>query len=63
MNGYVCFYRDERLEVRATTSANAQIAAFNILQDKYPRRKVKAYEITVVLAEKNGEQVTHLPLF
>ena len=55
MNRYICFYRGQQLEVRATTSANAQTAAYNLLVDKHPRRKIRAYEITVVLAEKGKD--------
>lgn len=59
-NGYICYYKDDQIEVRADTSYNAQTAAFNILRGKYPRRKIKAHEITPVLAEReSGEVVTH----
>lgn len=58
MNGYVCFWRKERCEVEAETSYAAQQAA----QVKFGRRCKKRHEITVVLAEQNGEQVIHAPL-
>jgi len=59
-NGYVCFYKDQRIEVHADTSANAQISAYNILKGMYPRRKIKAWEITVMLAERSdGTAVVH----
>ncbi len=54
MNGYVCFYRGKRIEVQATTSYAAQTQAAAIFKAK------KSYEVNVVLAEKNGEQVTHI---
>lgn len=63
MNGYVCFWKGQRIEVRSTTSYNAQTAAYNVLTDRYPRRKIKAHDITVVLAEKDGDTVVHHPLF
>ena len=53
MNGYVAFYRHRRIEVMADTSHEAQQKAASELKAKKP------YEVTVVLAEKNGEQVTH----
>lgn len=53
MNGYVCFYKGKKCEVHAETTFEAQKKAAVIFKAK------KAYEITVVLAEKNGEQVTH----
>ena len=53
MNGYVCFYKGRKCEVHAETTFEAQKKAAVIFKAK------KAYEITVVLAEKNGEQVTH----
>jgi hypothetical protein len=61
VNKYIAFYKSDELTVEAETSHNAQTAAFNILRDKYPRRKIKAYEITVVLAEINGKEVIHDP--
>lgn len=53
MNGYICFYRGKKAEVHASTSYEAQQKAASILKAR------KAYEITVVLAEKDGQQVTH----
>jgi hypothetical protein len=59
VNGYICFYRGERHEVHADTPLKAQEAVRVIVQKKYPRRKVKGWDISVNLAEVNGEQVTH----
>lgn len=53
MNGYVCFYKGKRIEILAETSAQAQTKAAAKLKAKKP------WEVTVVLAEKNGEQVVH----
>lgn len=53
MNGYVCFYKNKRYEVHAESSYAAQV-----LCAQYHRIK-KRYEITVVLAEKDGKQITH----
>lgn len=54
MNGYVAFYRGKRIEVQAETSYKAQLKAAELFRTK------KSYEVTVVLAEKDGEQVTHV---
>ena len=53
MNGYVAFYRGKRIEVHAELSIKARDKAAEIFRAK------KAYEVTVVLAEKDGQQVTH----
>ena len=58
MNGYVAFYKNKRVEVYATSSYGAQLNAQKLLRVSDSQR----YKITVVLAEKDGEQVTHLPL-
>jgi len=57
VNGYKCFYKDKTAEVKAETSYSAQQKAAEIFKAK------RAYEVTVVLCEKNGEQVTHKPTF
>lgn len=53
MNGYKAFWRGKSIEVHADTSYKAQQIAAEKLKAK------KAYEVTVMLCEKNGEQVTH----
>jgi hypothetical protein len=55
MNGYIAFYRGRQIEVYSDSSYQAQQKAAAIFKAK------KAYEVTVVIAEKNGEQVTHSP--
>ena len=55
MNGYKCFYRGKTCEVYADSSYQAQIQAAQMFKAK------KAYEVTVMLCEKQGEQVTHTP--
>lgn len=52
MNGYKCFYRNKECEVQAETSLQAQQKAAEILKAK------RTYEVTVVLCEKDGQQVT-----
>lgn len=56
MNGYVCLYHGNRTEVHANTSFEAQKKAAAIFKAK------NQYEVTVVLAEKDGEQVVHRPI-
>jgi len=57
MNGYKAFYRGKQLEVYADTSYKAQLKAAELFKAK------KSYEVTVVLCEKQGEQVTHIADF
>lgn len=59
LNGYVCFYNSKRVEVYASTSYAAQQEAAKVL--RVPPKK--QYQITVVLAEKDGKPVTHTPDF
>ena len=60
MNGYVCLWQGKRCEVKAETMLQAQALAVAEFQ-RGTRKKVKRWDITVVLAEKGGEQVTHTP--
>ena len=53
MNGYICFYKGRKLEVHADTQLKARDEAAKLFKAK------KAYEVTAVLAEKDGQQVTH----
>lgn len=53
MNGYIVFYKGRQIEVMADTSYQAQQKAAQQLKAR------KSYEVTVVLAEKNGQQVVH----
>jgi len=57
MNGYIAFYKDKQVEVYADTSYEAREKAAKQLKAK------KSYDVTVVLAERNGEQVVHTPDF
>lgn len=56
-NGYICFHKGKQYEVHAPTSYAAQKKCAEMHKIK------KAHEITVVLAEKNSEQVVHVPTF
>ena len=57
MNGYIGFYKGKRFETYAETSYAAQckMAKENNVKEK------DRYKIDVVLAEKNGETVVHIP--
>lgn len=55
MNGYIAFYKGRKAEVHADTSYEAQKKAAALFKAR------KSYEVSVVLAEKNSEQVTHTP--
>lgn len=54
MRKYKAFYNNDTCIVESTSSYNAQTAAFNVFRDRFPRKKIKAYEITVMLLD-----VTH----
>jgi hypothetical protein len=53
VNGYVCFYKGKRVEVYAETSYAAQQKAATMLKAK------RIWDVSVMLAEKNGEVVEH----
>lgn len=52
-NGYIAFWKQKTVEVRADTALEAQRLAAHYFRCKKP------YEVAVMLAEKDGEQVTH----
>jgi hypothetical protein len=54
MNGYKAFYKGRSIEITAETSYKAQLKAAEIFKAK------KSYDVTVVLCEKDGQQVTHV---
>ena len=53
MNGYIAFYRGKQVEVYANTTYEAQSKAAAVFKAR------KSYEVTVMLAEKDGQQVAH----
>jgi hypothetical protein len=55
MNGYICLYNQKSVEVYAETLYQAKVKAVELL--KTPKNK--QHMVTVMLAEKDGEQVTH----
>ena len=56
MNAYVAFYKGKRIEVQAETSYKAQLKAAELFRAR------KSYDVSVVLAEVDGRQVTHIPV-
>jgi hypothetical protein len=57
MNGYICFYRGKQYEIYADSTHEAQKKCS--IENKIK----KSYEMTVMLAEKNGISVVHIPMF
>lgn len=53
MNGYICFYKGKKVEILADSTYAAQKKAAEIFKAKKP------FEITVMLAEKEGNPVVH----
>jgi len=59
MNGYVCLYEGRRVEVRAETPYAAKQQAILELQAGV-RKKVQGHMVSIMLAEVDGRQVTHV---
>ena len=55
MNGYKAFYKGKSIEVYADTVLKARDKAAEVFKVKAG----KAWQMSVVLCEKAGEQVTH----
>jgi len=51
MNGYKAFYKGHNIEVMAESSYKAQLEAARVFKAK------KSYQVSVVLCEKNRQQV------
>lgn len=60
MNSYICFWKNEKLELYAKTTYGAQRDA-TVLFQKNTKKKVKPADITVVLSDLDGKNVTHSP--
>ena len=61
-NGYIAMWNREKVEVYADSKFEAQEMAQAHFQ-KGTRKRIKGYDVTVMLAEKGGSQVTHRPMF
>ena len=56
-NGYIAMYKRKQVEVMADTQLEARDLAAKHFRARKP------YEVNVMLAEKGGKQVTHMPMF
>jgi hypothetical protein len=64
MNGYVAFWKNNRIDrVYADTAYGAQQKAAERFAIGKRVGVVKRWDVTVVLAEQNGKQVTHVADF
>ena len=57
LNGYVCLFNGKRFECHAETTFQAQQKAI----EHFRPTKSKRHLVFVMLAEKNSQQVTHVP--
>lgn len=60
MNGYICYYGDHTCEVHADTLINARDKAIGIFQKANPRRRIKSFEVSVMLVSKGDEIYIHI---
>ncbi len=56
-NGYICLHKNKQYEIYADTTYEAQKKCAQQYGIK------KSYDISVYLAEKDGQPVTHIPSF
>ena len=64
--GYLAMYNGKEVEIRGTdiTLLEARKQAIEQLQKMVHKRKViKPWDVSIMLAEKDGEPVIHMPLF
>lgn len=59
MNGYIGFAKHERFEVYAESQLEARNKVEAAFRAKHPRAKLKAYDVHVMIAEKDGKPVIH----
>ena len=62
MNKYKVFYNRKEIEIDSDTSYHAQEKALIEFQ-KNSRKKVKSWDITVMLLAVNNQEVVHIPDF
>ena len=60
MNKYGAIWKELEVEVEAETTYKAQLLALPLFQARAGRRKVKGYEITVMLMQLNGVEYIHV---
>ena len=59
MNKYGALWQGHELEIEAETTYKAQQIAIPLFQRVAGRRKVKGYDITVMLLQLNGVDYVH----
>lgn len=59
MNVYACLYGGNQIDVEADTSYQAQLKGHEHFQNMLKRKKIKSYEVSVILIEKDGKDVIH----
>jgi hypothetical protein len=60
MNIYACLWNGRTTEVVAKTTLEAQEKAWLHFQTIAGRKRIKGYDITVVLTYKDAQPVTHI---
>lgn len=58
-NAYMAFYKEKAWVVRGDTQLEARDAAYDTVCKENPRRKIQPWDVAVMLAERDGEAVTH----
>lgn len=61
MNTYKAYYGNATCDVEAETSLAARDRAIATFQKDNPRRRIKPFEVSVILGRKGGEDVVHTP--
>lgn len=60
MNKYICYYGMSTCEVSANTTLGARDVAIAIFaKTSNPRKRIKPFEVSVMLAEKGDAPVIH----
>ena len=62
MNNYGALWQGHELEIKASTTYEAQQLATIEFQKIAGRRKVKGYQISVMLLQLNGRDVVHVAI-
>ena len=57
MNKYVCMYKGKEIVIEAPTMFEAQVKGAIAFKEKH------TWKVITVLAEKDGKEVVHQPLF
>lgn len=57
MNSYIAYYGNNVAEVHSHTTLAARDKAISIFQKLNPRRRIKPFEVSVLLAQKDSTPV------